>query len=266
MAELAHRELWERYKKNNDLAAKEELILTFANLVTHHAKKLYRKSPFLFDYNDLEQSGTIGLIQAIEKFDINRDIKFETFANRRINGSMIDDINKLDWTPRIIRGNIRTYLQALERYHAQHQGEPTDEDLSRITADEDNGLKYLSPAEMKEARHQSRKTYLGSVDMENQYDTNANNAEEVINTPEIESPEEIFQSHLPSYDLLKVINETISNIDHLRILHLRYYEGKTLREIGKELGYNNTKTALLHREALKALEGPLTELIERAQP
>lgn len=265
MAELAHKELWERYKKHNDMEAKHELILIFGHLVTHHAKKRFKTSPALFDYEDLKQSGTIGLIQAIEKFDMDRNIKFETFANRRINGSMIDDINKLDWTPRVIRGNIRTYLKAVEIYHSQHQMNPTDEELSEITASEDNELKFLTPEEITEARHQSKKTYLGSVDTENPYDSNSNNAEEVINTPQTESPEEIYQSQLNSYRLLETISNIITDTDHMKILRMKYYEGKSLKEIGKILGYNQGKIATMHKEILKLLEEPLEENIKKTR-
>lgn len=261
MSKLAHKELWERYKLKGDLDAKNELIMIFTKLVPHHARKLARKSPHLFDYEDLIQSGTIGLIQAIEKFDITRNVKFETFASLRISGSMIDDINSLDWTPRGIRGNIKTYLQAVELHHFNNQEPPTDEDLSKITERDDNNLRYLSPEEITQARHQSKKTYLGYVDTSESPET-ASGQDEVVNSQPVHSPEDIIHGQTIIYDLLRFISENLTP-EHLHIVKLKYYEGKTLKDISEIMGTSQTKVAKLHKQAIENLQEHSEQLQKR---
>lgn len=264
MSKLAHRELWERYKLENDLDAKKELILIFTKLVPHHARKLIRKSPHLFDYEDLIQSGTIGLIQAIEKFDINRDIKFETFASLRINGSMIDDINSLDWTPRGIRGNIRTYLKAVEIHHFKTQEPPTDEQLSVITQDEDNKLRPLTPEEITQARHQSKKTYLGYMDTTENHDSTTH-PEDIVNSQPVHTPEELLTGKTLTYDILAFLKENLTP-EHQQVIKMKYYEEKTLKDISLILGISQARIAKLHKEAIENLQSNRNELLSRRKP
>lgn len=258
MKRLDHYDLWERYKLHQDENAKDELIVLFYPLVRNHARKLLRKIPQILDYDDLVQSGMIGLIQALEKFELDRDIKFETFASRRINGSMLDDINKLDWTPRLVRGSIRTYLKALEIHQNESHEPPSDEELSEITLKNEK-LRDLSPEDIREAREQSRKTYLGSVDAESNSESSTASKENVINSTAVLTPDDIYFQRSDTLAILKVIRDNLPE-KHLQVIKMKYFEGKPLKEISKAMRLSSAQVALLHNDALSKIEKPLWQM------
>lgn len=252
MKNLKHSDLWKRYKEDNDLQAKNELVEKFTPLVIKNAKKYLRSSPNLIDLDDLIQSGMIGLMQSMEKFDMERENKFETFANRRISGSILDDINKLDWTPRAIRSNIRTYLKALEIHHGQSPNPPTDEELSAVTHKEES-LNTLTAQGIKTARQQSKKTYLGSVDAEfNQANDTSNPKEEIINSTKTDTPEDLFQHEYGAVQALSKAQKVLSEKELLLIKH-RYFDNKSLKDIGVILKVPASQITFIHKEAIRKL-------------
>ncbi len=100
---MSSMDLWVKYKEQNDRSAKDELIVKFVELVKIVAGRLYVSYNAHVEYEDLVSYGIIGLIDAIEKFDHTKNIKFETYANFRIRGSIIDQLRSLDWIPRSMR-------------------------------------------------------------------------------------------------------------------------------------------------------------------
>ena len=101
--------LWDRYKASGDEAAREALILHYSPLVKFVAGRLAARLASYVEVEDLVQDGIFGLIDAIEKFDIGRGIKFETYAFNRIRGAIIDELRTLDWVPRSVRSRARRF-------------------------------------------------------------------------------------------------------------------------------------------------------------
>src|SRR5437763_10065685 len=125
------RELWRRYKDSGDKHAREQLVLSFSPLVKYVAGRMSTGLPAHVEEADLISYGLLGLISAIERFDPDREIKFETFAITRIKGSIIDELRSLDWVPRSVRARARE----IERVHGKlehrlHRA-PTDEEMAR---------------------------------------------------------------------------------------------------------------------------------------
>ena len=105
MAQDETQALWREYAKSKDQAARDRLILTYAPLVKYVAGRLGSGLPAHVDENDLVSYGLLGLIGAIERFDPDREIKFETYAIARIKGAIIDELRALDWVPRSVRSS-----------------------------------------------------------------------------------------------------------------------------------------------------------------
>src|SRR6058998_3256113 len=101
------RELWQRYKNDSDEKARERLVLAYSPLVKFVAGRMSSGLPAHIEESDLISYGLLGLIGAIERFDPQREIKFETFAVSRIKGSIIDELRSLDWVPRSVRAKAR---------------------------------------------------------------------------------------------------------------------------------------------------------------
>src|SRR5215212_3925591 len=143
------RDLWRRYKDERDEKARERLVLAYAPLVKYVAGRMSSGLPSHVEEADLISYGLLGLISAIERFEPEREIKFETFAVTRIKGSIIDELRSLDWVPR----SVRTKAREIERANAKLEHElhraPTDQEMAQqlgVDVEEIQEPQALDPA------------------------------------------------------------------------------------------------------------------------
>src|SRR3712207_120595 len=122
--------LWRQYKTTGDQALRDRLILTYAPLVKYVAGRLGSGLPAHVDEGDLVSYGLLGLIGAIERYDPDRDVKFETYAIARIKGSIIDELRAMDWVPRSVRARARDIERAIAELEAKLGRAPSDEEIS----------------------------------------------------------------------------------------------------------------------------------------
>src|SRR6059058_1206650 len=133
------RELWQRYKEDGDERARERLVVAYSPLVKFIAGRMSAGLPSHVEEADLISYGLLGLIGAIERFDPDREIKFETFAVARVKGAIIDELRSLDWVPRSVRARARDVERAHAALEAELQRAPTDEEMAeklKISVDE----------------------------------------------------------------------------------------------------------------------------------
>src|SRR6187200_2559037 len=121
--------LWQDYRATRDQAVRDRLILTYAPLVKFVAGRLGSSLPSHVDEQDLVSYGLLGLIGAIERFDPDREIKFETYAIARIKGAIIDELRSLDWVPRSVRTRAREIERAIVELERSLHRAPTDEEI-----------------------------------------------------------------------------------------------------------------------------------------
>ena len=144
--------LWVEYRKTGDRALRDRLILTYAPLVKFVAGRLGSTLPAHVDEQDLVSYGLLGLIGAIERFDPDREIKFETYAISRIKGAIIDELRSLDWVPRSVRTRAREIERAIAELERTLMRAPTDEEIAAklgITPDElEDSLAEISRTSM----------------------------------------------------------------------------------------------------------------------
>ena len=122
--------LWRSYRSNAHPAIRDRLIVTYAPLVKYVAGRLGSGLPAHVDDEDLVSYGLLGLIGAIERYDPERDVKFETYAIARIRGAIIDELRALDWVPRSVRSRARDIERAIGELEAKLGGVPTDEEIA----------------------------------------------------------------------------------------------------------------------------------------
>jgi len=125
------RDLWRRYKEDGDERARERLVVAYAPLVKFIAGRMAAGLPSHVEEADLVSYGLVGLINAIERFEPERDIKFETYAVQRIKGSIIDELRSLDWVPRSVRSRARDVGRAYAKLEAKLGRAPTDEEMAK---------------------------------------------------------------------------------------------------------------------------------------
>src|SRR5690242_3953906 len=124
------RDLWRRYKSNGDRDARERLVVAYSPLVKYVAGRMAVGLPAHVEEADLISYGLIGLIKAIERFEPEREIKFETYAVTRVRGAIIDELRALDWVPRSVRSRAREIERAHSKLEHRFQRAPTDQELA----------------------------------------------------------------------------------------------------------------------------------------
>lgn len=246
---LKHFDLWSSYKQSKDINLRNTIFMKYRELVTKVVFQLASNYNNYIDLDDLISYGNIGLLDAIEKFDIDKGVKFETYASIRIRGAIIDEIRKLDWVPRSTRQKFKIVEKAIEE---------VENTLGR-SASMYEIANYLSipTEELEEILAQMSSYAIISMDeqiLELVNEMSANTINQNQLTPEdITVREEIKQS------LTKAI-ESLQERDRL-IITLYYYEEFTLKEIGKILNITESRVSQLHTRALSRLKAKLSTII-----
>jgi len=244
------KKVWVEYKEKQSPKARERLILNYSPLVKYVAGRLASTLPQTVDTADLISYGMFGLIDAIEKFDLSREIKFETYAMSRIKGAIIDELRAVDWVPRSVRHKAkeleRTYI-ALEN---KFKRVPTDEEVAEALG--------ISMKDLNETIKQLSHTSV--VALEELWSIGSEKDEKVslLDTIEDTTSKDPYE-FLESSEVKKILAEAIEKLPYREktVIALYYYEGLTLREIGDILGVTESRVSQLHTKAVLRLRGRL---------
>ena len=145
MKALSKEQLWERYCKTKTPELREQIIIEYAPLVKLVAGRLNMYLGYNVEYEDLVSYGVFGLIDAIDKFDTTKDVKFETYASLRIRGSILDQIRKMDWIPRTVRQKQKKIDEAIRVIETRTGKNASDEEIaSELGLSEDELLGWQS--------------------------------------------------------------------------------------------------------------------------
>jgi RNA polymerase sigma factor for flagellar operon FliA len=248
-------ELWKEFKKSGSPDARERLILNFAPLVKFVAGRVGSGLPASVDQGDLIAYGIIGLIEAIERFDPSRDIKFETFAIPRIRGAMLDELRALDWVPRSVRAKGRELDRAMSKLRGELMRDPTDEELAKEL-----------DCEVDEVRSRVDATFAMSiVALEDLLTVNSEDGDRVsvLDTlPDlgVERPGEAIEASETRQALRQAI-EDLGDRDR-KVIILYYLEGFTLARIGDILGVTESRVSQIRTQALRRLRTRLVPVGE----
>ena len=242
-------ELWRRYKTGNDPAAREQLIEEYIPLVKYVAGRLAMNLPSNVDLGDLESFGFFGLLDALEKYDAERNTKFETYATTRIRGAIIDGLRSLDWVPRSTRSKARLVESQIYELTNDLGRTPTDDEVAAalgLSLDEYYGL--LS--ELKGAN-------LFSLDETAAGDENRDNLrilDLVVDQGLL--PDELLVERESVKELAAAVAE-LSEREQL-VLALYDQEGLTLKEIGHVLQVSESRVSQIHTKAIMTLRSRLS--------
>lgn len=236
--------VWESYSNTRDHVLKEKLILKYAPLVKIVAGRLIMQIGQHVEYDDLVSNGIFGLIDAIDKFDYKKGVKFETYASLRIKGSIIDNIRKLDWVPRTLRQKGKQLDQAMEELENKLGREPTDEELAAKLE--------LSLDEIKDLFKKSSVQSLISLD--DYLDQNHESAFSAIGSSP-DTPEAVYERK----ELEGMLSEAIDKLNEKeqKVITLYYFEELTLKEISAILGVSESRVSQIHSKAVSRLQSRL---------
>ena len=242
------RDLWRRYKEQGDERARERLVVAYSPLVKFIAGRMASGLPSHVEEGDLISYGLLGLIGAIERFDLEREIKFETFAVARVKGAIIDELRSLDWVPRSVRARARDVERAHAKLEAKLQRAPTDEEMAKQLE--------MTVEEFQDALLEiANSSVLALDDLWTFADPEGSGGQisvlDTITDPHAVDPETEAQASEVKDRLADAI-ESLPERERL-VVALYYYENLTLREIGEVLGVTESRVSQLHTKAVLGL-------------
>ncbi len=242
--------LWRKYRANRDRQLRDRLILTYAPLVKFVAGRLGSGLPAHVDESDLVSYGLLGLIGAIERYDPDRDVKFETYAIARIKGSIIDELRAMDWVPRSVRARARDIERAIGELEAQSGRVPTEEEIAAKLG--------VSQDELDEDLLEISRSSIAALDELWTISSSGGDQVALIDTIEdTQGPEP--QAALAQTEMREALGEAIARLPEREklVVTLYYYEELTLREIGEVLGVTESRVSQLHTKAILRLKARL---------
>jgi RNA polymerase sigma factor for flagellar operon FliA len=238
-------ELWDEYLRTGSSRARENIVKRYLPLVKYVTARMAVSPPSGLDYDDLLSFGVFGLLDAIDRFDVSKGFSFQTFAVPRIRGAVLDELRKYDWISRTGREKLQRLGKAMETV-LQDRGTLSDQALMNVLG--------MDEKEYRETLELSSRSYIVSLD-------------EVLSLEDGDVSREgiIPDDGESAADLLEDEDETVRVAGALKrlperemqVISLYYYEGLTLKEIGKVLGVTESRISQIHGKALAALRGIL---------
>ncbi|WP_108664970.1 RNA polymerase sigma factor WhiG [Euzebya rosea] len=237
-------DLWTRFKDDADPDARERLILQYSPLVKYVAGRVSVGLPSSVEHGDLVSYGMFGLIDALEKFDLSKGFKFETYAITRIKGAIIDELRSIDWIPRSVRTKAKRVEKALRELEAKLDRTPTEEELAEELE--------MSVADLRQVLTQVSLTSIAALDESIQGEEG--DRQSLVDTlADDDAPDP--QAALEDAEIRRLLAETINRMTDREktVIVLYYFEGMTLSQIGEVLGVTESRVCQMHTKAVLGL-------------
>jgi len=246
------KDLWRRFKRDGDERARDRLVVAYSPLVKYVSGRMASGLPAHVEEADLISYALGGLISAINRFELDREIKFETYAITRIKGAIIDELRSLDWVPRSVRARARAIERANSKLEHKLQRAPTDEEM----ADE----LEMTVTDFQDALLQISNSTVAALDeLWTVSDASGDQVSllDTLQDPGAEDP----AAAMDATDLRDRIADAIARLPEREklVVALYYYENLTLREIGEVLGVTESRVSQLHTKAVLRLRGRMTD-------
>ncbi len=250
MDDTKRAKLWEDYNRTKDDKLREQIIIEYVPLVKLVAGRLNMYLGYTVEYDDLVSYGIFGLIDAIDKFDFDKNIKFETYASLRIRGSILDQIRKMDWIPRSVRQKqkqLDAAVTALEKEKGVNVSDQDVADRLGITLEEYRNWEGLANI-----------SNIASLDEFMEQGTDGG-VKEFRNTTYIEPEDSVDSEEVKKMimDALELLTEK-----EKKVVLLYYYEDLTLKEVAKVLEVSESRVSQLHSKALEKMKKHLGKYFE----
>jgi RNA polymerase sigma factor for flagellar operon FliA len=250
--EVELRDLWRRYKDQGDNTARERLVVAYSPMVKFVAGRLGAGLPSHVEDADLISYGLVGLIGAIERFEPERGIKFETFAMTRIRGAIIDELRSLDWVPRSVRSRAREIEQMQAKLEHELQRAPSEAELAAKL--------NMTEEELQSALLEIANSSVYALDELWTVSDSSGDQVSLLDTIADEGAADP-QEALATTEVKDRLTEAIGGLPEREqlVVALYYYENLTLREIGEVLGVTESRVSQLHTKAVMRLKSHLQQ-------
>lgn len=242
MKAVSKEKLWDEYKKNRSQELREQIIIEYAPLVKLVAGRLNMYLGYNVEYEDLVSYGIFGLIDAIDKFDMTKDVKFETYASLRIRGSILDQIRKMDWIPRTVRQKQKKIDEAIKAVEQRTGKTASDEEIAE----------ELGVTEEELLNWQSQLKVTNVVSLNEYVEQGTEPVMETRGNSHFVQPEEMVEQN-ELKEMLQKAMELLTEKES-KVILLYYYEELTLKEISRILEVSESRVSQLHTKALQKMQ------------
>jgi RNA polymerase sigma factor for flagellar operon FliA len=240
--------IWRKYKREPDKALRNQLVEHYLHIVRFNAERIHAKLPTEVDLDDLISAGMFGLIDAIEAFDLDRGVKFETYCSPRVRGAILDELRSMDWVPRLVRNRSQKIQQATKALQSELGRIPSDQEVAERIGVSESEFELMSrDSTAVSMTSLSRRTFGGDS-------LNETSELEVLRDSEEANPVTLLQKS----DLKKLIQKGLTATERL-ILILYYYEEMTMKEIGLTLDLSESRVSQMHSAIVDRLRFQLRQ-------
>lgn len=239
-------QVWQRYRETGNIEYRNRLVERYLPLVKYNAERIWARLPDGVELDDLISSGTFGLMDAIDAFDLNRGVKFETYCVPRIRGAMLDELRTMDWVPRLVRAKASKMEAARKSLEAKLGRPPRPEELSEeLGVPIDQLGNYVGEA-----------TAVGLVSLNKKwYETDSYKDVREIDILEDKKSEDPTH-RIQNGDLMRLVTKGLNRNERLIII-LYYYEDMTMKEIGATLDLSESRVSQMHSSIVARLQSQL---------
>lgn len=240
--------IWRQYKREPSHELRNAIIQNYTHIVRFNAERVHAKLPTEVELDDLVSAGMFGLIDAIEAFDLDRGVKFETYCSPRVRGAILDELRSMDWVPRLVRNRSQKI---------QHATKELQSELGRLPSEKEIADRIgVSPSEFERMSKDSTAVSMTSLSRKaynNDSTRDVSELEVLRDDRSLTPPQE-----LQKVDLKELIQRGLSPIERL-ILILYYYEEMTMKEIGMTLDLSESRVSQMHSAIVDRLRFQLKQ-------
>jgi RNA polymerase sigma factor FliA len=239
-------EVWAEYRKTGSETIRNFLIERYLDIVKYTAERMHMRLPSEVDVDDLRSAGLFGLVDAIDAFDLDRGVKFETFCTQRIRGAIFDELRAMDWVPRLVRSRTAKVEKARKALEMQLGRKPTDKEISAQLA--------VSGSEYQKLCKDSRPVGVVSLNRK-WFETDSSKDVREIDVIE-DTRQDNPLDEVQRTDLRVLITKGLTRAERLIVI-LYYYEEMTMKEIGLTLDLSESRVSQMHSSILARLKAQM---------
>ncbi|MEX2219873.1 MAG: FliA/WhiG family RNA polymerase sigma factor [Phycisphaerales bacterium] len=253
-------EVWVEYQAcESDRARRREirnfLMERFLPLVRYNAERIYTRLPDEVDIEDLMSAGLFGLMDAIDAFELDRNVKFETYCAPRIRGAILDELRAMDWVPRLVRHRSSKVEGARQKFEMKHGRPPTPQELADHL--------QLAPDEFEKVDRDSKAVMTQSITRKFASSDGGKELREIDVVREDDETNPLRE--MQRRDLKDLITRGLSRAERLIVI-LYYYEGMTMKEIGATLDLSESRVSQMHSSILARLKAQMQHRSKELEP
>ena len=238
--------MWREYKRTSSVTLRNQIVEAYLPPVDYLSERIAERLPRCVDVDEVRSAGVLGLMDAVEGFDLTRGIKFETYCSVRVRGSILDELRSRDWVPRLVRSRAQKFAVAVRRLQGMLGRKPTPPEVMQ-----DLGLQ---PEEYEELQRDLARLAIYSLSQSDDSDEDGHGAARSSSLVDRRHPDpvDVLHKREATYVCLRELDEK-----ERQILALYYVEGLTMKDIGRRRGLSESRVCQIHGEVLKHLRDVL---------